>query len=138
MAVPLAEMYARSDLHDDDRRDDKVHRHAKRGPPAGVGDEVSAVLPEILQPMADESDYEEPGRSGDCRGCHDNEGEGDAAFDTDDLPSAIGNRETDVYRGDRNQSQGIHGRAVKPPKRQWRCRLNDSDSHPPRDRRPNR
>jgi hypothetical protein len=73
-AVPLTEIHARSDLHNDDRRDDKVHRHAKRGPPARVGDEVSVVLPEILEPMADESDYEEPGRFGDCRGGHDNEG----------------------------------------------------------------
>jgi hypothetical protein len=43
--VLLTEIHARSDLANDNRRDDPVDDHAEWRPPSGVGDEVASVLP---------------------------------------------------------------------------------------------
>ncbi len=59
------------DRHGDDRGGDEVDGHAERGPPPCVGNEVAAVLPQVLQPVADEADDDQPRRPGDaCRGEH--------------------------------------------------------------------
>src|SRR4029078_8079868 len=46
----LPELEACGNLDDDDRCDHEVDGHAKRRPPAGGGDEVGVVLPEVLEP----------------------------------------------------------------------------------------
>jgi hypothetical protein len=43
-------VHAGGDLDGDDRGHDPVDDHAERRPPACVGDEVAAVLPEVLSP----------------------------------------------------------------------------------------
>ena len=53
----------------------------------------------------------------------DDEGEGHAAFDGDDLGSSVGYGETDVDSGDHDGPEGIHGRTVQPPEDQRRPRF---------------
>ncbi len=57
----LAEVHAGGDLADDDGGDDPVNDHAEGRPPSRVGDEVAAVLPEVLEPVAGQPRHEEPG-----------------------------------------------------------------------------
>lgn len=87
----------RSHLHGDDGGGDPVDGRAERGPPACVGNIVTAVLPEVLQPVAGQAEDEEPRRSGDaCRGEH-HEYARDAALDGDDGRAAVGYSEADVH-----------------------------------------
>jgi len=56
----LAELHAGGDLDGDDRGDDPVDDHAERRPPARAGDEVAAVLPEVLESVAGQAGDEQP------------------------------------------------------------------------------
>jgi hypothetical protein len=49
-------MNARDDLDRDYRRDHKVDDETKRRPPPRVGNKMSAVLPEVLEPVARKAD----------------------------------------------------------------------------------
>jgi hypothetical protein len=54
------EVQAGCDLDDDDRGDHEVDGHAERRLPAGVGDEVGAMLPEVLE-LGSEGEHAERG-----------------------------------------------------------------------------
>ena len=61
------------DRQGDDRGGDPIDGHAERGPPSRGGHEVTSMLPQVLQPVADEADDDQPHRPVDaCRG-EDNE-----------------------------------------------------------------
>ena len=51
----------------------QVDDEAERGPPPRVRNELTPVLPEILEPVAGEADDEQPWRSGDGRGSDEDE-----------------------------------------------------------------
>ena len=74
---------------------------AEGWPPARVGHEVGAVLPEVLRPVREVGDDEDPGGLGDADGGEDHEPRRDAGLDGDDLWSAVSDREADVDGGDR-------------------------------------
>ena len=61
---------------------------------------MGAVLPEVLQPVADEAGDQQPRRAGDRGGADENEGERDAGLDGDDPHASVGDREPDVDRRD--------------------------------------
>jgi hypothetical protein len=44
----------------DDRRDGPIDNEAKRRPPASLGDELVAVLPQVLEPVAGKPSDEQP------------------------------------------------------------------------------
>ncbi len=67
------EVNARDDLDGDDRCGDPVDDEAERGPPPSVRNELTSVLPEILEPVAHKPYDEQPGRSRDGRGSDDDE-----------------------------------------------------------------
>jgi hypothetical protein len=52
---------------------------------------------------------------------------GNTAFDGEHGTASVGDRETDVDRGDRRQPERLDGRRIKPPERERRGRLRDSD-----------
>ncbi len=52
------ELNPRHDLDSNDRRGDEVNDKAERRPPSGVRDEVTPMLPEILEPVSYQSDDE--------------------------------------------------------------------------------
>jgi hypothetical protein len=56
----VVEVHAGHDLDGDDRRRHPVDDEAERRPPTRVGDELTAVLPQVLEPMAGEADDEQP------------------------------------------------------------------------------
>jgi hypothetical protein len=66
-------LHAGRDLDDDDRGYDPVDGHAERWPPSGVGDEVAAMLPEILEAVPDKAHDEEPRGTGDRGSADDDE-----------------------------------------------------------------
>src|SRR5689334_828737 len=108
------------DRHGDERRSDKVDGHAERGPPPGVGYEVAAVLPQVLQTVADEADDYEPRRPGDaCCGEH-HECACDGGLDCDDGRATVGDREADVHRCDQSYGHAVDSRRVEPPEAEWR------------------
>ena len=51
----VVEMNAGDDLDGDDRRDRPIDHETERGPPACIGDELSAVLPEVFEAVAGET-----------------------------------------------------------------------------------
>jgi hypothetical protein len=51
----VVEVNAGEDLDGDDRRDRPVDDETERWPPACVGDELSAVLPEVFEAVAGEA-----------------------------------------------------------------------------------
>ena len=57
----MVEVNAGDDLDGDDRRDCPIDHEAERRPPAGVGDELAAVLPEVFEAVAGETRDEQPG-----------------------------------------------------------------------------
>ena len=72
--VPLpVEVNTRDDLDGDDRGGNPVDDEAERGPPPGVRNELTSVLPEILEPVARKADYEQPWRFRDGRGSDNDE-----------------------------------------------------------------
>src|SRR4051812_36562076 len=66
-SVPWAssEVQARGDFDDEDRCDHEVDGHAERRPPAGVGDEVGAVLPEVFESVSGQRGDQQPRWPGD-------------------------------------------------------------------------
>ena len=56
----LAKLHSRGDLDDDHGRDNEIDSHAERRPPSRSADEPGAVLPEVLQAMAEQPDDQEP------------------------------------------------------------------------------
>ena len=56
----MVELHACHDLDSDDRCRDRVDDEAERWPPTRVGDELTAVLPQILDPVGDETRDEQP------------------------------------------------------------------------------
>jgi hypothetical protein len=75
----------------DDRRHCPIDNKAKRRPPASVGDELVAVLPQILEPVTSEPSDEQPRRdSHSDSGDHD-ERSGHRTLDHDDAWAAIPN-----------------------------------------------
>src|SRR4051794_11929818 len=48
------------DLDDQDEGDNQVDTCAERGPPAGIGDEMVSLLPEVLEAMPEVSSDEQP------------------------------------------------------------------------------
>ena len=89
-----------------------------------------AVLPEVLESVAGEAGHQQPRRSGHRGRGHDDEGDGHAAFDGDDLRSSVGDGEPDVDGGDHGQSRGVDGRAVQPPEQQRCGGLGEADRDP--------
>src|SRR3954466_7125097 len=124
----LPEVQAGRDLDDDDRGHDEVDGHAERRPPARGIHEVSAVLPEVFEAMADEADDQQPRGRGDRGGGHDHEGEGHAALDGDDPHASVSDGEADVDRRYHRQTERVDGRAVQPPEHQRRGGLDDADA----------
>jgi hypothetical protein len=57
LAWLVVEVDAGGDQDHQDGRGDPVDDEAERWPPAGVGDIVVAVLPEVFEPVAGEADY---------------------------------------------------------------------------------
>ena len=78
------EVDADGDEHDEDRGDDPVDDQAERRPPAGVGDIVGPVLPQVLDPMAGKAGHQQPRRPGDARCRDDRKDCGDRGLDGDD------------------------------------------------------
>jgi hypothetical protein len=96
---------------------------------------MGAVLPEVLEAVADEAGDQQPRSAGDCGGTYENEGERHAALDGDDLHASVGHRESDIDRGDGHQAERVDGRAVEPPEDERRGGLDDADGDAPDDRR---
>src|SRR3954469_1044157 len=69
---------AGDDRHGDRRSRDEVDRQTERRPPARVGDELAAVLPQVLEPVPGEADDEQPRRCRDGRRRNDDEDRGHA------------------------------------------------------------
>src|SRR5438132_3852803 len=77
----VVEMNAGDDLDGDDRRDRPINRKTERRPPACVRNELTAVLPEVLETVAGETDDEQPRGARHRRGGDDDEHAGDTALD---------------------------------------------------------
>src|SRR5438105_1401429 len=95
------------DLDADDRRDRPIHHKTEWRPPASVGNKLTAVLPEVFETVASETDDDQPRCARDRRGGDDDEDGGDAAFDGENGSASVGDRETDVDRGDQNQPERV-------------------------------
>ena len=54
----VVEMHAGDDLDGDDRRDRPINHKTKGRPPACAGNKLPAVLPEVLNTVASETDDE--------------------------------------------------------------------------------
>jgi hypothetical protein len=67
LAWLVVEVDAGGDQEHEDGRGDPVDDEAERWPPAGVGDMVVAVLPEVFESVAGEAEHQQPCRSGDGR-----------------------------------------------------------------------
>src|SRR5437867_2772006 len=91
----------------EDSGGDPVDRGAERWPPARVPDELSAVLPQVLQAVASQPQHNQPRRSADTHRGNDHEEPGHAALDGDDLPASIGHAEPDVHRRDEGQPERV-------------------------------
>jgi hypothetical protein len=111
----VVEVDADADQHDEDGGGDPVDDQAERRPPAGVGDIVAAVLPEVLESMAGEAQHQQPRRSGDACCGEDYKGCGDPRLDGDDPRSSVSHREAEVDRRDQGQRQRIDRGWIKPP-----------------------
>jgi hypothetical protein len=88
-------------LHGDDRSGDPVDDKAERGPPPGVGNKPTAMLPKIFQPVTRQANDQQPWRSRHGSRGDDDEDRGDTALNSDYAPASIGYREADVHRRDR-------------------------------------
>src|SRR6266480_5676786 len=101
------EVEPRDDLDTDDHRNDPVHGRTERRPPSGSRDELTSLLPRILDPMGREPEGEQPCRTGDAGGGDDDEAHRDNALDDDDSRSPVCYSEADVDRRDQGESEGI-------------------------------
>src|SRR6266540_1833186 len=91
--VPLTmEVNTRDDLDGDDRGGDPVTYEAERGPPPGVRNKLTSVLPKILEPVAGKAEDEQPWRSRDGRGRDDDEDRCHIGLEGDHDPASIGDR----------------------------------------------
>src|SRR5204863_6692816 len=68
-----------NDLDGENHGDEPVDGGAKRRPPPGVGNVVTALLPEVLETMARVAKDQEPRRPGDARGGKQDERDRDGA-----------------------------------------------------------
>src|SRR5437588_5724138 len=127
----LAEVNARGYLDGDRSGGYPVDYEAERRPPPGVGHELAAVLPEVLEPVAVEAEDEQSRRSRDGRRGEDDEGRSDADLDGDHGGASVGDREADVDRGDEYETEGVDRRRIKPPEGEWRRRLERSEHDAP-------
>ena len=123
------EVNAEEDLDGDDRRGNPIDDEAERRPSTRVRDELSAMLPEVLEPMARETSKNADLVTG--RGSHNNEGSCDADLNRDHRRAAISHRETNVDGGDQHQAKRVDRRGVKPLERERRRRLHHSEPDPP-------
>jgi hypothetical protein len=79
------------DLDGDYRGRDPIKYEAGRGPPPGVRNKLTSVLPQILQPVAGKAEDEQPGRSRDGSGGDYDEDRCDVGLDGDNDPASVGN-----------------------------------------------
>jgi hypothetical protein len=82
-----------------------------------VGNELTSVLPEVLEPVAGKADDKQPRCAGDRCGGDDDEHAGDADFDGENGAAPVGDRETDVDGGDHHKPERVDSRRVEPPER---------------------
>jgi hypothetical protein len=76
------EVCAGDDRDGDDCRGNPVNDQAEGRPPSGVGYELAAVLPEVIEPVAKETGDDQPYRSGyGDRGGHNESGSDGAVGD---------------------------------------------------------
>ena len=123
---------ADDDLDGDDRGDREVDHEAERRPPPRVGDELTAVLPRVLQPVAGKAEHQQPRRARHGGGSNHHEHRSNATFNGDDSCTAIGNSEPDVDGGNRGEAEGVDRRLVEPPEGKRRCRLPYAEDESPR------
>ena len=67
-----------------------VDHKTERRPPPRVGNERTAMLPKVLEPVARKADDKQPRCAGDRCGGDDEERAGDAAFDGENDPASVG------------------------------------------------
>jgi hypothetical protein len=125
------EMDAGDNLDGDNRSDCPVDDEAERRPPPRVGDEMTPVLPEVLQPVASETDDEQPWGTRDRNRGYDDEHTDDAALHCDYTPAPVSDREADVHRSDQHQTKGVNRCRIKPPESERRRRLEASKDQTP-------
>src|SRR5205814_9821799 len=65
----VVEVDARRDLDEEDGGDEPVDGSAEGWPPARIGDELVALLPEVLESVAGKADHQDPGLRGDGGRC---------------------------------------------------------------------
>src|SRR5437660_1141684 len=106
----LAEVDAGGYLNGDCCGGHPVNDEAERWPPPGVRHELTAVLPEVLEPVAGQAEDEQPRRCRNGRRGEDDEDRGDADLDSDHDRPSVGDREADVDRGDQYETEGVDGR----------------------------
>jgi hypothetical protein len=80
-----------------------------------LANKLASVLPEILEPMARQSEDEQPGRFRDGGGSYQDEHCREACLEADYDPAPIGDREADVDRRDEYQTEGVNRGGVEPP-----------------------
>src|SRR5215211_6601290 len=90
------------------------------GPPPGVRNELTSVLPKILEPVAREAEDDQPRESRDGRGGDDHEDRCDIQLEGDNDPASIGDGEADVDRRDQYQTEGVDRRRIEPPESERR------------------
>jgi hypothetical protein len=78
----VVEVNAGDDLDGDDRGDRPIDDETERWPPACVGDELTAVLPEVFEAVASETGDEQPRRACDRSGGDDRSRHGDRSLAT--------------------------------------------------------
>ena len=96
----MVEMHSGDDLGGDDQCDRPINYETEGRPPACVGNKLTPVLPEVLETVASETDDKEPRCACDRRGADDDEHAGNTGFDGENGWASVGDRETDVNRGD--------------------------------------
>jgi hypothetical protein len=127
----LAEVDAGGYLDGDRGRGYPVDYEAERRPPPGVGHELAAVLPKVLEPVTGEAEDEQPWRSRDGSRGEDDECRSDTDLDGDYGAAPVGDREAYVDRGDEYETEGVDRRRIKPPEGEWRRRLERSEHDAP-------
>src|SRR6266508_6730218 len=118
-------------LDGDDRCNRPINHETEGRPPARVGNKLTPVLPEVLETVTSETDHEEPRCACDRRGGDDDEHAGNTGFDSENGSASVGDRETDIDRGDHHQPERVDGRRIEPPERKRRGRLRGSDDQSP-------
>lgn len=103
---------------DKDRSGYPVDDEAERRPSTRVCDELTAVLPQVLQPMACEAHDEQPRRPGNGRGGDNDEDRRDTGLDDEHASAPVGDREADVDRRDQDETECVDRGRVKPPEGQ--------------------